>query len=180
MLSTLKRGSLRTKSPLEVQAFKMLTPFAFKKFQEEFRNACQYLVVHVEGNEFIIRYFHEGSHKKHKVFWDGNIALCSCKNFEFWGILCRHIFRVLNYKDCFNIPPMYLPLRWCSNSLQSGSVFQDVLSNETLTNNQLITVENIPEENDVLYPPKSTTKGRPRKRRLKGGKELTNKKSKKC
>lgn len=32
----------------------------------------------------------------------------------------------------------------------------------------------------VFCPPKSTTKGRPRKRRIKGGKELQKKKIKKC
>lgn len=179
MLVTLRHVSLTTKSPLEEQAFNILTPFAFKKFQEEFQRATQYLTVHVEGYEFMVRYFNEGNHKNHKVFWDGSMAFCSCKNFEFWGILCRHIFRVLNHKDCFKIPPVYLPLRWCCNSLESADGFENVPFEET-TNNQLIVVDNIQEEDDVLPPPKSITKGRPRKRCLKGGKELGNKTSKKC
>nr|XP_043638100.1 protein FAR1-RELATED SEQUENCE 5-like [Erigeron canadensis] len=131
------------------------------------------MIVQVHGNEFIIKYFDEGNHKKHIVFWDGRKALCSCKNFEFWGILCRHIFRVLNHKDCFKIPPEYLPLRWCRNLLQSGGVFQNVSQEETFMDDQL-------EGGDILCPPKSVTKGRPKKRRLMGGKELANKTIKTC
>uniref|UniRef100_A0A803NAE8 Protein FAR1-RELATED SEQUENCE n=1 Tax=Chenopodium quinoa TaxID=63459 RepID=A0A803NAE8_CHEQI len=32
--------------------------------------------------------------------------------FEFLGILCRHILRVLSTNNCFRIPDPYLPLRW--------------------------------------------------------------------
>lgn len=56
MLATLRPVSLNTKSPLAEQAFNILTPFAFKKFQEGFERASQYLVVHFEGGEFIIRH----------------------------------------------------------------------------------------------------------------------------
>lgn len=37
---------------------------------------------------------------------------CSCHLFEFSGILCRHILRVLSTNNCFHIPEKYLPLRW--------------------------------------------------------------------
>nr|XP_043625947.1 protein FAR1-RELATED SEQUENCE 11-like [Erigeron canadensis] len=181
MSKTLQHPSLETKSPLEEQAYKVLTLFAFKKFQDEFERATQYLVVRVEGNEFIIRYFEEGNHKCHNVFWDGYIASCSCKNFKFWGILCRHIFRALLHKDCFIIPPAYLPLRWCSDSLQSRHVIQNISIGESLTVEAPICVDSELEVgNNILCPPKSVTKGRPRKQRLKGGKELGEKKQNKC
>ncbi|XP_071700907.1 protein FAR1-RELATED SEQUENCE 11-like isoform X2 [Rutidosis leptorrhynchoides] len=111
MLATLRPTSLKTKSPLEKQAHDVLTPFAFKKFQEELERASQYLIEHSDGNQFIIRYFEQGNHKFHSVFWDGDTALCSCKTFEFWGILCRHIFRALIHKDCFMLSHVYLPRR---------------------------------------------------------------------
>nr|XP_043616046.1 protein FAR1-RELATED SEQUENCE 11-like [Erigeron canadensis] len=66
MSSTLALVSLKTKSPLEAQAYGILTPFAFSKFQVEFERANQYLIVHVEGNDFIVRYFDSGNHKNHK------------------------------------------------------------------------------------------------------------------
>ncbi|GJV01026.1 protein FAR1-related sequence 11 [Tanacetum coccineum] len=97
MLATLRPVSLNTKSPLVEQAFNILTPFAFKKFQEEF----------------------------------------------------------------------------CDDT-----VFEDTSLPETLMNDQPNLVDDIAEEDDVLCPPKSATKGRKRKGREKGGKELANKKRK--
>jgi hypothetical protein len=38
--------------------------------------------------------------------------LCSCKEFEFSGILCRHAIRVLLMKNYFYVPSKYLPFRW--------------------------------------------------------------------
>lgn len=110
MSAIFRPTSLGTKSPLEEQASQALTPFAFKMFQEELKRASQYMLLQVEGYTYTIRYYEGVNYKKHKVFWDGNIAFCSCKNFEFWGILCRHAIRVLLHTDCFKIPIVYLPL----------------------------------------------------------------------
>ncbi|XP_071704218.1 protein FAR1-RELATED SEQUENCE 11-like [Rutidosis leptorrhynchoides] len=175
MLTTLRNTSIKVKSPLEEQASKLLTPFAFKKFQEEFERSSQYLIVKGEGNKYVIRYFNGENHTNHKVYWDGSQASCTCKNFEFWGILCRHVFRVLTYTDCFKIPPPYLPLRWCCNSLHGDDVSKIVP-----LDNQPVILGDLRDEEDVLCPPKSKTKGRPRKRRLKGGKELATKATKRC
>nr|GEV26437.1 protein FAR1-related sequence 11 [Tanacetum cinerariifolium] len=46
ILSKLIHPSLKGKSPLEEQAVEVLTPYAFKRFQEEFKRASRYLVVH--------------------------------------------------------------------------------------------------------------------------------------
>ena len=78
---------LKNNSPLEEQASRALTPFAFKKIQEEFGRASLYSIVYMNGNEFVLRYYTGASRKEHHIFWDGQIARCSCKNFEFWGIL---------------------------------------------------------------------------------------------
>ena len=40
------------------------------------------------------------------------MTYCSCKNFEFWGILCCHILCIFLHKDCYQIPSLYLPPRW--------------------------------------------------------------------
>ncbi|KAL4325710.1 hypothetical protein GQ457_11G022740 [Hibiscus cannabinus] len=60
MITALRVTSLKTKSPLEEQAFQVFTSFAFKKFQEEFTRGNQYSIIHAEGNGFILRYFEEG------------------------------------------------------------------------------------------------------------------------
>ncbi|XP_056693201.1 protein FAR1-RELATED SEQUENCE 11 [Spinacia oleracea] len=119
LTDSLKPTSLKTKSPLEEQVFGVFTPFAFKKFQEELTRSTLYSIIHVEGDEFIVRYYKGEDKISHGVFWNGNTSMCSCKNFQFWGILCRHIVRVLFHKDCFKISSSYLPLRWCCDALQA-------------------------------------------------------------
>lgn len=59
-------------------------------------------------------------------------------------------------------------------------MFEDTSLPDTLMNNQPNLVDDIVEEDDVLCPPKSVPKGRPRKGREKGGKELVDKKRKRC
>lgn len=69
-----------------------------------------------------MRYFEGETPIYHSVFWDGVTTSCSCKNFEFWDKLCRHILRVFSHRDCFKIPTVYLPLRWHHKTLSSSSV----------------------------------------------------------
>ncbi|XP_021774241.1 protein FAR1-RELATED SEQUENCE 11-like [Chenopodium quinoa] len=187
----IKPTSLKTKSPLEEQVFGVFTPFAFKKFQDELTRATLYSIIHVEGHEFTVRYYEGDDKISHRVFWDGkNTAMCSCKIFEFWGILCRHILRVLFHKDCFKIPLSYLPLRWCCDALQdTTSTQEDALqaniSTQEVVQEEMFSVEELtPTINasmgDVLCPPQSKTKGRPKKKREKGGKEVAKKKTKSC
>ncbi|KAL2921005.1 Protein FAR1-RELATED SEQUENCE 11 [Bienertia sinuspersici] len=56
VVATLRPISLKTISPLEKQAFQVLTPFAFKKFQEELARCT---IMQVDANE--IRLFHDPS-----------------------------------------------------------------------------------------------------------------------
>ncbi|XP_071704654.1 protein FAR1-RELATED SEQUENCE 11-like [Rutidosis leptorrhynchoides] len=180
MLATLNPTSLKTKSPLERQAYEVLTPFAFRKFQEEFERASLYLINRFNGNEFLIRYYEEGNHKLHSAYWDGYTASCSCKNFEFLGILCRHILRVLIHKDCFILSHEYLPRRWCFDSLQNDNVVENI-SIPSLDNSPLIPGKGLDKGKEILCPPRSKTKGRPKNnRRLKSGKELASKTRNRC
>ena len=103
----------------------------------------------------------------HKVFWDGKVAKCSCKNFEFVGILCRHILSVFIHKDYFEVPSTYWLSRWRRDELQldetSPSPQEGSISDLTCLNNTIDLVER---------PPMSKTKGRPKKIQPKGGIEL--------
>ncbi|KAL2925380.1 Protein FAR1-RELATED SEQUENCE 11, partial [Bienertia sinuspersici] len=188
LTTNLRPIPVKSKSPLEEQAFGVLTPFAFKKFQDEFFRASQYSITHDQGNKFIVRYFQGETPTNHNVFWDGVTATCSCKNFEFWGILCRHIFRVFIHKDCFKIPLFYLPLRWYRDALQTTTISQGGALNSSSSVVQGLTCsvgegEDIMTEEELMddeptdvttvyLPPKSKTKGRPKSRREKGPKEL--------
>lgn len=169
MLQKYRGSSLRTMSPLEEQAREVLTPFCFKKFQEEFGRATLYSLLHGDGHEFVVKYHKNVDSKKHKVFWDGETATCGCKHFEFWGILCRHILSVFLHKDCYQIPSMYLPSRWCRDTFQSEEGSQ--MSDEILVDNLI---------DDVHCPPISKTKGRPKTKRLKGGREVAPKLKRSC
>lgn len=172
-------------SPLEEQARNILTPFAFKRFQELFGRASQYLVIENFGNEFIMQHFKDGNSRKHKVSWDGTWAICSCKNFEFWGILCRHILSVLSHKDCFEIPIAYLPSCWHHDGLPGKERNVTPTNGDISTEMAIIFYENLvhcpPSCDEIVVhcPPSSKTKGRPKQKRMIGGKEL-GKKSRSC
>ncbi|KAK1549887.1 hypothetical protein Q3G72_009571 [Acer saccharum] len=119
-----------------------------------------------------MQHFKEGCTLKHKVFWDGKMAMCSCKHFEFWGILCRHILSVFFHKDCSEIPSTYLPSRWHCELKQDKKVV-DVPQNDTtslvkeipLGSNNII-------GDDIGCPLTSNIKGNPKQKQMKGGKEL--------
>ena len=64
MLEKYRGSSLRTLSPIEEQAHSVLTPYAFKIFQEEFGRATQYLVFQENGIEFVLQYYEKNKIKK--------------------------------------------------------------------------------------------------------------------
>lgn len=105
--------SLKTGSPLESHAAAVLTPYAFSKLQEELVLAPQYASLTVDGAYFVVRH-HTDMDGGCKVLWipDDDFISCSCHSFEFSGIICRHILRVLSTHNCFHIPDRYLPRRW--------------------------------------------------------------------
>lgn len=105
--------SLKTGSPIETHAAGVLTPYAFTKLQEELILAPQYASLVVDDTYFIVRH-HAEMDGGCKVLWipHDDFISCSCHLFEFSGILCRHILRVLSNNNCFRIPDRYLPHRW--------------------------------------------------------------------
>lgn len=158
MLEKYRGSNLRSQSPLEQQCHSLFTPFAFQKFQEEFARATQYMVQEITYNIFIVKYYKGIQINKHQVVWDGKVAKCSCKNFEFIGILCRHILSVLLHKDCFNIPLAYWPSRWKREEDSQSHELEFV--NSTLINNDEAVTDVI---DLVQCPPTSKTKGPQRK-----------------
>ncbi|PSS02922.1 Protein FAR1-RELATED SEQUENCE like [Actinidia chinensis var. chinensis] len=112
MQQNLQNICLKTGAPMESHAATILTPFAFSKLQEQLVLAAHYASFRVEDG-FLVRH-HTKLDGGRKVYWvprEGIIS-CSCHQFEFSGILCRHALRVLSTGNCFQIPDRYLPLRW--------------------------------------------------------------------
>ncbi|KAL4588647.1 hypothetical protein LXL04_001539 [Taraxacum kok-saghyz] len=122
MLAKYQDSHLRSLSPLEKQGYQVLTPFAFKKFQDQFAQAIQYSTHEEKDTSFIVK--HYKATRCHQVVWDGKMAKCTCKNFEFVGILCRHILCVLLHKGCFDIPSSYWLSRWSRQETQFNEIPQ--------------------------------------------------------
>ncbi|GLU08428.1 hypothetical protein SLE2022_253420 [Rubroshorea leprosula] len=117
---------LKTGSPIESHAASVLTPFAFSKLQEELQLAPQYASLLIDEGCFEVKH-HTQMDGGYKVIWVPceELISCSCHQFEFSGILCRHVLRVLSSNNCFHIPEQYLPTRWringssCTNPLRN-------------------------------------------------------------
>lgn len=120
MQRKLQKICLKTGSPIESHAATILTPYAFGKLQEELLLAPQYASLLVDEGCFQVKH-HTETDGGYKVIWipcQEHIS-CSCRQFEFSGILCRHVLRVLSTDNCFQIPDQFLPIRWRSVSSAS-------------------------------------------------------------
>lgn len=97
---------------MESHAASVLTPYAFSKLQEQLVMAAHYASYQLEDG-FLVRH-HTKLEGGRKVYWvpREGIITCSCHQFDFSGILCRHALRVLSTGNCFQIPERYLPARW--------------------------------------------------------------------
>ncbi|XWS68449.1 hypothetical protein CRYUN_Cryun04dG0091000 [Craigia yunnanensis] len=126
MLDTYRSSFLRTLTLLEEQAHNVLTPYSFKMFQEEFGRATQYSVLRQDECAFFLKHYKEPTSQNHMVHWDGKLATCSCKQFEFLGILCRHILSVFIHNDCYEIPQIYFPSRWCGQALKMDDMLHEL------------------------------------------------------
>ncbi|OAY39632.1 protein FAR1-RELATED SEQUENCE 11 [Manihot esculenta] len=112
MQQNLQNICLKTGAPMESHAASVLTPYAFSKLQEQLVLAAHYASFQMEDG-YLVRH-HTKLEGGRKVYWvprEGIIS-CSCHQFEFSGILCRHALRVLSTGNCFQIPERYLPIRW--------------------------------------------------------------------
>ncbi|KAJ8439208.1 hypothetical protein Cgig2_003421 [Carnegiea gigantea] len=176
MLDTCRGSSLRTLSQLEDLAYKVLTKFSFKKFQEELGRKSQYKVHDKTDMVYMVDYYKDPHAERHKVFWNVDLVTCSCKHVEFWGILCRHVLTVFIHKDCFEISARYLPLHWCCDEFHSVDAISMHSEEQTIPSN---TNASTSVYEFVRCPPISTTKGRPKSKRSRGGKELA-KQTKSC
>ncbi|XP_076925655.1 protein FAR1-RELATED SEQUENCE 11-like [Bidens hawaiensis] len=122
VLAKYQKLHLKSLSPLEKQGYQVLTPYAFKKFQYQLSLAIQYSACKENDTSFIVK--HYKASRWHKVVWDGKMAECTCKNFEFVGILVRHLLSILLYTSCFEIPFSYWLSRWRREEAQFNNVSQ--------------------------------------------------------
>ncbi|XP_016652765.1 PREDICTED: protein FAR1-RELATED SEQUENCE 5-like [Prunus mume] len=107
--------------PVEIlkHASNIYTPEVFKLFQDELCKAHD-CVLKFNGEIGSISKYEVIPHKKywhHTVTFDSidNTVLCSCKKYEFAGILCAHALKVLSTRNIKNIPAQYILKRWTKN-----------------------------------------------------------------
>ncbi|KAL2240007.1 protein FAR1-RELATED SEQUENCE 3 [Sesamum indicum] len=112
---------LRTPSPMEKQAANLYTKRIFSKFQEELVETFVYTANRVDGDGHNSTYRVAKFEDDHKAYFVSlNIAEmkanCSCKMFEYSGILCRHVLTVFTVTNVLTLPSHYILKRWTRNA----------------------------------------------------------------
>ncbi|KAL8525480.1 hypothetical protein ACS0TY_014918 [Phlomoides rotata] len=112
---------LRTPSPMEKQAAGLYSKRIFSKFQEELVETFVYTANRVDGDGHNSTYRVAKFEDDHKLYFVSlNIAEmkanCSCKMFEYSGILCRHILTVFTVTNVLTLPSHYILKRWTRNA----------------------------------------------------------------
>jgi zinc finger SWIM domain-containing protein 3 len=99
------------------QAVSTYSPAIFKLFQEQLLRTLNYdtfLCDEIEAEEKVYTVKFHGTQRDHIVRFipkEENIH-CSCKRFEFAGILCSHCLKVLDINNIKHIPQEYILKRW--------------------------------------------------------------------
>ncbi|XP_010255612.1 PREDICTED: protein FAR1-RELATED SEQUENCE 5-like [Nelumbo nucifera] len=96
------------------------TPAVFEMFEKEYLKGWDSDVHNFDEVGTLIKYKVSSNEKscEHIVTFDSSdmAVACSCKKFEFVGILCGHALKVLDHKNIRLIPPRYIMKRWTKDS----------------------------------------------------------------
>jgi zinc finger SWIM domain-containing protein 3 len=108
----------KPKAALEIfkQAAKVYTPAIFKLFEEEVLQTlnCDLFYCGDDGAEKVYKTRVHGKHHEHTVKFSPleSTVICSCKKFEFAGILCSHALKILDVNNIKFVPKKYILKRW--------------------------------------------------------------------
>ncbi|RRT85662.1 hypothetical protein BHE74_00009371 [Ensete ventricosum] len=98
------------------QAANAYTPAAYRMFEREFElyMDCILLSCNEFGTLSEYKVMVEEKPKVHVVKCDtlDSSMSCSCKKFEFLGIQCCHVLKVLDTQNIKELPPQYILKRW--------------------------------------------------------------------
>ncbi|KAK9065569.1 hypothetical protein SSX86_014970 [Deinandra increscens subsp. villosa] len=112
---------LHTKDPLEEQCRRLYTITVFKGFQKELLESYSYvgIKINIEGaiSRYLVQRCGNGDERNTVAFNASNLNVsCSCRMFEFEGILCRHALKVFQIMNIREIPSRYILHRWTKNA----------------------------------------------------------------
>ncbi|XP_062119529.1 protein FAR1-RELATED SEQUENCE 9-like [Humulus lupulus] len=108
--------------PIEIlnHAAYVYTPAVLRMFEVEFSKAynCAMEFCTELGAVTEYKLTPNGKYFHHTVKYDSSIdgAICSCKKFEFAGILCSHILKVFSFRNVLKIPSQYILKRWTKHA----------------------------------------------------------------
>ncbi|XP_042514590.1 protein FAR1-RELATED SEQUENCE 5-like [Macadamia integrifolia] len=129
---------LSSQSPLEEHAGKVYTRRVFEIVKKHF-NASLSLSAHEDLAEGPIRKFKVGPFKvptEQRCMVEYNSleeeVHCSCCMFEFIGLVCKHVLKVLQMVDRSNIPSKYILFRW-TNGARPGLPVDHIPDNTSTT-----------------------------------------------
>lgn len=107
----ISRPILKTPLKLETHASEFYTTAMFYEFQKELTDACFNCGI---GNltKEKVEVVDRKNNKVYKVECNEENFKCTCKHFDRFGILCRHILCVIKDKGYEEIPRKYLLDRW--------------------------------------------------------------------
>ncbi|CAH9099228.1 unnamed protein product [Cuscuta epithymum] len=115
------RPKLQYGTQMELQVANTYTSSMFREFQRGLHNCFTYGVdENIEGDMSILKLTYRGLSndieiKKSRIVTMNRltqIGSCSCKQFEFMGIPCAHILRVLDCMNMYEVPSFYIIDRW--------------------------------------------------------------------
>ncbi|XP_068304003.1 protein FAR1-RELATED SEQUENCE 5-like [Pyrus communis] len=121
---------LKTPLPVEKQGADIYTRSMFTIFQDEVFESLVFAVKLSAEDGGTRTYEIARFNEEHKIYFVAfniaeQLASCSCKMFEFEGILCRHVLAVFKATNVFTLPPCYILKRWTRNAKEEAML--DVL-----------------------------------------------------
>lgn len=123
---------LKTPLPMEKQAAEVYTRKLFSVLQDEIFESLVLAVKPSGSNGATSKYEVARFDEENKVYFvvldvSEQLASCSCKKFEFEGILCRHVIAVFKATNIFMLPQHYILKRWTKNA-KDGAVMDAMSS----------------------------------------------------
>ncbi|XP_042512660.1 protein FAR1-RELATED SEQUENCE 5-like [Macadamia integrifolia] len=119
---------LTSKSPIEEQAARVFTRTMFSVFRHGFleSSCCIANKTDEEGpvSKYLVHKYNEKDENMHVATFNvvDNGISCSCQMFEFEGMICRHLLKVFQMVNIFEIPPRYILKRWTMSARYLQSI----------------------------------------------------------
>ncbi|XP_015873603.2 protein FAR1-RELATED SEQUENCE 5-like [Ziziphus jujuba] len=109
---------LQSMWPIEKQMARVYTRKVFQSFQDEIFESSACIINNLCEDEVSVSYavqtFEECSSKSQKLVYNklSDFVSCSCQQFEYKGIPCRHMLTYFRIKQFLQLPTQYILQRW--------------------------------------------------------------------